>query len=181
VIKSLANLSKKISMQFEFEGIKIIALGLEQLVEVLEFPKKLLKSLQLPPQEVWNEEILIDISYKTILPNIQKEPENWLFFTRWLAIETQNNLIVSDFMLKYGLDHDGCIEIGYGTNPKFEKQGYMTKTIACFVEWAKTDRRIKIITAETEEDNFASMRVLEKNNFSVYTKKGNFVYWELVI
>ena len=59
----------------------------------------------------------------------------------------------------------GEVEIGYGTYPEFQGQGYMTEMVSGMVAWAKAQPGVKAIIASTDATNVASYRVLQKNNF----------------
>lgn len=59
----------------------------------------------------------------------------------------------------------GEIEIGYGTYDEFQGKGYMTEVVGGIIAWAKTQAGVKCITATTDNDNVASFKVLQKNNF----------------
>ena len=51
------------------------------------------------------------------------------------------------------------------TGKAFEKQGYMTETVRALCAWAKQQPGVRHITAETEPDNRASHRVLQRAGF----------------
>ena len=53
--------------------------------------------------------------------------------------------------------------------------------VASFIDWAKTNRRIKAIVASTNCDNIASIRVLEKNGFIQITETINEIKWKLFV
>jgi ribosomal-protein-alanine N-acetyltransferase len=57
------------------------------------------------------------------------------------------------------------VEIGCSVLPEFEGQGLATEMVAGIVQWAKQQPQVKHIEAETNIDNKASIRVLERNSF----------------
>jgi RimJ/RimL family protein N-acetyltransferase len=60
---------------------------------------------------------------------------------------------------------DGVIEIGYGIAPSRQGRGITGRAIADLVAWARRTRAVTALTADTGIDNFASQRVLERNDF----------------
>lgn len=63
-------------------------------------------------------------------------------------------------------DIHGDIEIGYGINPAYWKRGYASEMCGALVAFLLQQPTVRRVLAETRTDNFGSMRVLEKNNFS---------------
>ena len=64
-----------------------------------------------------------------------------------------------------GIDDKGIVEIGYGINEGYGNRGYMTEAVRAIVKWASEQPNVNHIEAEAEENNYASIRVLEKCNF----------------
>lgn len=75
-----------------------------------------------------------------------------------------NNAIVGSAGFK-GPPVNGVIEIAYGTNEEYRKQGIGTAICALLVHLAlRTDPLIKVTARTFLKENF-SARILEKNNF----------------
>ena len=72
---------------------------------------------------------------------------------------------VSVICLLRGLNTDGSVEIGYGISKEFCGKGYATEAVNAVVDWAMEQSGIARIEAETDPDNTASQRVLEKCGF----------------
>jgi [ribosomal protein S5]-alanine N-acetyltransferase len=163
---------------FEKDGLRIFALDEAGLRLFLKNKTAFLKKYGLPSQILEDTEELIDISTKMCLPNMQKKPENWPYFTRWMSVDLENNQkIVAELLLISGLDSSGAIEIGYGVTAGNDGRGLMTKTIACFLAWATQNKAVKRIKAETNRSNLASIRVLEKNGFKPFVELEETVWW----
>ena len=63
-------------------------------------------------------------------------------------------------------DSNGEVEIGYGIDPQFQRQGYMTEAVKAMIQWAFSEPACRVITAIlSAPDNIASHRVLEKSGF----------------
>ncbi len=86
---------------------------------------------------------------------------------QWYAvwfIEDKGGNRLGDLCFK-GLSSDGNVEIGYGILPEYWGNGYMTEAVKAVSEWAFLQTGVNCITAETEEDNIASQKVLIKSGF----------------
>jgi ribosomal-protein-alanine N-acetyltransferase len=57
------------------------------------------------------------------------------------------------------------VEIGYSVLPEFQRQGLATEMVAGIIPWAKHQPEVRQIEAETNINDKASIRVLEKNGF----------------
>ena len=86
---------------------------------------------------------------------------------QWAAvwfIESKNGERIGDLCFK-GLSPDGIAEIGYGLLPAFWGKGYASEAVSAVVGWALSQPGVTRIEAETDPDNAASQRVLEKAGF----------------
>jgi [ribosomal protein S5]-alanine N-acetyltransferase len=85
----------------------------------------------------------------------------------WIIIEKRKRSIIGGICFHGEPDENGEVEIGYGTDGEYRNQGYMTETVEGLVIWLRNNKKVKIIKAETDNDNISSARVLEKNGFKV--------------
>ncbi len=106
---------------------------------------------------------------------------DYLFLTFWIVVNREDKSIVAELGFKGLPDKNGAVEIGYGTMPSTRNKGYMTEAVQALSDWALMVPGIKMITAETERDNFASIRVLEKNGFSFLYDRGQMKWWQLPV
>lgn len=125
-----------------------------------------------------NEEVK-KVVKNEVLPKFTSKSDNFLFFTFWTVINKKENIIVADICFKGKPNKEGEIEIGYGTYSKYKNKGYMTETVSGIIDWARQQKNIKSIVAETNINNFASIRILKKNGFSVKGKVNNEITWNL--
>ncbi len=115
---------------------------------------------------------ILKIAYKEMLDGCLKHPDDYIWYTLWfMELKDFPNVIVGNLSFK-GINESGVVEIGYGINDGFEKNGYMTEAVRAMTQWAYKQPNVKQIEAEAEEDNFASIRVLEKCNFVPNGEKG---------
>ena len=81
---------------------------------------------------------------------------------------------------------DGEICIGYGVAPTRRGRGATSGALANLLEWARDDRRVERVTAETNHENVASQRVLERNGFArigerVDDEDGALIVWQALV
>ena len=67
--------------------------------------------------------------------------------------------------------------------PTRRGRGATTAALADLLEWARSDRRVERVIAETNHDNIASQRVLERNGFTrigerVDEEDGALIVWQ---
>jgi [ribosomal protein S5]-alanine N-acetyltransferase len=162
-----------------FNNITILPLDFTQLQLLQKDDNLMLDALKLPPQEIYQPDFLREITDNVVIPAVKKNPAQWFYYTKWLAVESETQLIVGEFILKKGIDEKGYVEIGYGIYPAYEGKGFMTQIVTCFINWARTASVLTGIKAETENGNEASVRVLEKNGFVQTAWPGDFTWWQL--
>lgn len=115
---------------------------------------------------------ILKIAYKEMLDGCLNYPENYIWYTLWfMELKDLENEIIGTLSFK-GIDDKGIVEIGYGINEGYENKGYMTEAVRAIVKWASEQPNVKQIEAEAEENNYASIRVLEKCNFVPNGKMG---------
>jgi [ribosomal protein S5]-alanine N-acetyltransferase len=103
--------------------------------------------------------------------------ENYWYQSLWVMIEIEKNIMVGSFMLKGKLKVSQEIEIGYGTEPAFMNQGYMTEALGGFIKYIKESNFCKSLLAETLNENDASHQVLIKNGFVKMKTKRENLWW----
>ena len=108
----------------------------------------------------------------------EMDPENYLWNTFWLMIRKTDRVVVGSADFKYLPDEREYTEIGYGLGKQFEHNGYMTEAVDAMCQWALEQDGVSHIIAETESDNLASQRILERCGFKQY-KKADTIWWKL--
>ena len=102
-------------------------------------------------------------AYKEMLQGCIDYPDQWAWYAMWM-IEKKDGTHIGDLCFK-GFGADGSVEIGYGINEEFQGNGYATEAVEMAVNWALEQPGIKRVEAETDPDNKASQRILEKCGF----------------
>jgi Acetyltransferases, including N-acetylases of ribosomal proteins len=120
-------------------------------------------------------------AFSKMLEGCRKHPERRIWHALWvLQLNDGSGTIVGSLAFK-GLNDDGMVEIGYGMNPAYEGRGFMTEAVSAVVRWASEQPGVSSVEAETEPDNAASRRVLEKAGFvpkGVTGKEGPRYIWK---
>lgn len=87
------------------------------------------------------------------------------WFAPFLFVDPQLRRIVGSGIFK-GEPSDGWVEIGYGVAPSCQGRGYATGAVNALVRLACDERGVAAVYAETEVDNAASRRVVQKAGFT---------------
>jgi ribosomal-protein-alanine N-acetyltransferase len=98
---------------------------------------------------------------------LYEEHPKWEGWLTWYAIRIGNDhpVLCGSIGFKGPPDKQGMVEIGFSVLSDFQGQGLATEMVAGIVQWAKQQPQVKRVEAETNIDNKAAIRVLEKNSF----------------
>lgn len=102
-------------------------------------------------------------AYTQMLEGCLRHPDQWEWYAMWM-IKLRDGARIGDLCFK-GLGASGVAEIGYGLLADYQGQGYATEAVEAAVDWALQQPNVTRVEAETEPDNRASRRVLEKCGF----------------
>ncbi len=165
----------------ETPRLTLVPLTLDQLGLHIADNYKLEQTLELQKgHRVVGEPLLSIITHFTV-PRLKDSSLNPLYHTIWIAIDRQKQLIVADAKFKGEPDETGTVEIGYGTYPAFQRQGYMTEIVAGLIQWASQQPYVGRIVADTDVENVASQKVLEKNGFHLFNRIEDLLWWERLL
>ncbi len=118
--------------------------------------------------ETFIEAQTIDVlkeAYTEMLNGCLEHPEEWDWYAIWM-IELKDGTHIGELCFK-GLSADGTAEIGYGISGEYQNNGYATEAVRAVLEWAFSHPEVTAVEAETDDDNIASKRVLEKCGFAL--------------
>ena len=99
--------------------------------------------------------------------------------TYWLVVLSQGNFGAGLAGFKGVPNKNGSVEIGYGIDPAYQNQGYMSEAIRALVDWALGQPTCNRVTA-TEVENPASRRLLEKLGAHLIADDDNSTSWEFI-
>ena len=130
------------------------------------------KRLRLSPMSDERMEQLIDSTedaslkqaYTEMLDGCKADPENRLWYTAWEIMLKSDGTFIGDLCFK-GPQKNASVEIGYGLSEAYWGNGYATEAAQALIQWAFSQKNVYFVEAETEPDNAASRRVLEKLGF----------------
>ena len=115
---------------------------------------------------------------KRLEKEIEEDPEHFLFFTEFLIVLKENGHVIGSIDFKY-VPREGTTEVGYGMNPKYSGNGYMTEALTAFLAFGK-GLGIESVLAETVPDNIKSQNVLKRCGFSYLREDGN-LWWKRIL
>ena len=91
-------------------------------------------------------------------------PDPWVL--GYFFIHRELNAPIGSGGFKGEPDTDGVVEIAYGIDDAFQRQGYATEAAAALVDFAFADARVRAVCAHTLPGPSASARVLHKCGFT---------------
>ena len=104
-------------------------------------------------------------AYTEMLNGCLNHPDQWEWYAIWM-IELKDGTHIGELCFK-GLSANGIAEIGYGISEEYQNNGYATEAVKAVLEWAFAHPEVAAVEAETDSDNTASKRVLEKCGFAL--------------
>jgi RimJ/RimL family protein N-acetyltransferase len=114
---------------------------------------------------VLNDDDMIWAANNVLEPMQLEDKELHGYYTFWVATDKQGNWI-GDIGLKGKPDMFGVVEVGYFVGEEKRLQGYATEMLGGFMDKLFEDDTIKVVTAQVEEWNEGSMKVLRNNGFT---------------
>lgn len=136
------------------------------------------KRMELVPMEDSQLEKLIGTlpgelaeAYGEMLQGCRAHPDDRLWYTPWQMMDKRTGVRMGDLGFKGG-PRKGRVEIGYGIDENYEGQGFTTEGLEAMCQWAFSQKDTYIVEAETEPQNKASQRVLEKAGFKPLDEAG---------
>lgn len=153
-------------------------MSLVQFRLLLEGMATLEKNLQLKASNQ-TLEAHVQQAMQSLYRDALKNRENYLWYTNWQIILKSEKVSIGSTCFKGKVDEKGEVEIGYGTDPGYRNKGYMTEAVTAICRWALKQEGVMAVIAETENDNIASHRVLEKIGIRKYRESGDCTWWRL--
>lgn len=102
-------------------------------------------------------------AYTEMLEGCLAHPDKWEWYAIWM-IELKDGTHAGELCFK-GVTKSGAAEIGYGISEAYRRRGYGTEAVSALTKWALNQPGVECITAETEESNLASQKILRKSGF----------------
>jgi ribosomal-protein-alanine N-acetyltransferase len=151
------------------ERLDLSPLSITQLKLYLEQPNQLEKELGLPLSRA----IMTDIVRRAITMKIEKmahiEQTQSDWYTYWLLTIRNLHFGAGLAGFKGFPDQNGESEIGYGIDPMYQNQGYITEAVRKLIEWAFREPAChSVVAREVKKWNTASQHVMAKVGMKVY-------------
>lgn len=145
------------------------------------------KRLILSPMTTEQLEVLIEkteddvlkAAYSEMLNGVQNHAGKEKWYTNWTISLKESGIIIGGICFKGEPNQSKTVEIGYGINDEYQGKGFATEAIKAIMEWAFSQNDCYYIQAQTDENNIASQRVLEKNEFKKLGDGTEGLLWEL--
>ena len=103
-------------------------------------------------------------AYREMLFGCKRDPENRIWYAPWKMTLKNDDTYIGNLSFK-GPAQDNVVEIWYGILPDQEGKGYTTETVQAMTQWAFDNVDVVFVEAETEPENRASRRILERCGF----------------
>ena len=174
-------LKKTYGNMIETKRLLIKPLTAEELKRHIVSPNDFALELGLIPSQSLIDNETKDAILNDLLPNIIDITKDSDFYTMWILVEKFKKAIIGGICFHGEPNEEGEVEIGYGTDVEYRNKGYMTESISGLIHWARGKKNVRSITAETENTNIASIKVLEKNDFKLIHQYDNSVILKLDI
>lgn len=95
---------------------------------------------------------------------IKADPEDAVWVTRLVVIpETGEAVGAAGFHGKP--NEDGMVEVGYGIDPPFRRQGHARAALTILLDVAAKDPRVKVVRVTVRPDNVESRSLIDQYDF----------------
>ncbi len=118
--------------------------------------------------------------YAEIMPMIvegrRKDPSG----AEWVRLiaHTADRTVIGDIGFIEPPDEGGNVEFGYSIVPEYRGKGYATEAATVMIEWAFKQPGVRRVIASCLNDNYASIRVLEKAGMRQIEPEDDLLRWE---
>ena len=103
-------------------------------------------------------------AYREMLSGCKHDPDNRIWYALWKVMLKEDDTYIGTLSFK-GPAKDNVVEIRYGILSDQEGKGYATEAVQAMTQWAFGNGDVVFIEAETEPENRAAQRMLEKCGF----------------
>ncbi|OMC81896.1 N-acetyltransferase [Viridibacillus sp. FSL H7-0596] len=163
-------------VELNTERLKLIPLNLENLKLLIHNQREVEIKLSLnASDEFLNEELKLALKFR--LSKVRENQQDYIWCTNWQIISRDKNCTVGGIMLKGRPNEDGEVIIGYYTLPQYQGKGYMTEAVNNIKSWLLNQPEVKFVIADTDKNNIASHRVLEKSGAEIYKETEYCYFW----
>ncbi|KOP78895.1 alanine acetyltransferase [Lysinibacillus sp. FJAT-14745] len=166
-------------IELSTKRLRLIPLNAKNLDLLINEEKTLEIELSVSSKAVFLDEELRQ-ALKFRLSKVLEEEENYIWYTNWLIVSIEKNCIVGGIMLKGLPNEQGEVVIGYYTFPQYQGKGYMTETVRVMKDWLLRQSTVNYVVADTDKNNIASHKVLQKAGATLYSESEELYFWRFV-
>jgi [ribosomal protein S5]-alanine N-acetyltransferase len=160
----------------ETKRLQLIPFSLDLKKAALNDRARLIAMLGVDVPEHWPGPDLAE-ALPSFIENMERAPSEPAW--DWIAIHRSEQAVIGDIGFMGGPDQGGVVEVGYSIVPEYRNQGYATEMARALIAWAFQEKGIKVVTAACLDDNFGSIKVLEKAGMRRLEPDGNMLKWEI--
>ncbi len=159
--------------------LRLLALALSHLDMLIKDPAKLENQLGLPISRAMLTPPVLGALRIKAMKMAGASPRDHAWYTYWLVVVQKVSFGAGLAGFKGAPNAAGEVEIGYGIDPAYQRQGYTTEAVHALLDWAFAQSGCQVVTAETNRDNIASIRVLQKAGMAIYAETEHSYYWQI--
>ncbi|MFT9817024.1 GNAT family N-acetyltransferase [Lysinibacillus sp. NPDC056185] len=163
-------------IELSTKKLRLIPLNAKCLDLLINDEKSLKIELSVSSKEVYLDEELRQ-ALKFRLSKVLDDEKNYFWHTNWLIVSKETNSIVGGIMLKGLPNEQGDVVIGYYTFPLYQGKGYMTEAVRMMKDWLLRQSNVKYVIADTDKNNIASHKVLQKAGAILYLESKELYFW----
>lgn len=165
-------------IKLETARLTILALDAEQMQLAMDAPTQLEQSLGLQvTSRVPSGELRTAMGI--MIDQMRADPQNWFWYSFWQIVLTAEHRIIGGIDYKGPPGDTGCIEVGYELDREYQGHGYMTESLAAFLDWGLAHPGVHTVQARTYPWNVRSHRVLQRAGFRCVEPTEPMWRWEL--
>lgn len=163
-------------IEINTKRLRIIPLNIDYLKLLINNPRELELILAL-------NESYSDLSSELIkamevrLSKVIVDEQNYIWYTNWIIVSKDKNHNIGGIMIKGLPNKHGEVVIGYYTLTEYQGNGYMTEAVRNMKNWLLRQPDVRFVIADTEKDNIASHKVLEKTGAKMYEETEELYFW----
>lgn len=104
-------------------------------------------------------------AYQEMADGVKEHPEDWLWYTDWNISLKKEGTVIGGIGFKGAPNAVAEVEIGYGIDEAYRRQGYGFEAVSRMLEWAFGNEKVYFVMAETLPDHMISQGLLKKAGF----------------
>ncbi|MFB7155495.1 GNAT family N-acetyltransferase [Lysinibacillus sp. NPDC056232] len=165
-------------IELSTKRLRLIPLNAEYLDLLINEEETLEIELSVTKAAFLDEELRQALKFR--LSKVLEDEQNYIWYTNWLIVSKVKNCIVGGIMLKGLPNEQGEVVIGYYTFPQYQGKGYMTEAVRMMKDWLLCQTNVKYVIADTDKNNIASHKVLQKAGATLYSESEELYFWRFV-